>query len=245
MHVLGLGLHLLIAVLCAVHAVRSRQESYWLFILFLFPLVGSLVYVIAILLPDLAQRRGMRRVVRHVRSVIDPTRDLRAAQEAFNAAPNVDNTLRLADTLVEAGQAGHAVPLYRSTLSGVHANDPDIEVRLARALLDSGQAGAACGLLEALIVRHPDFRSPEGHLTYARALAAEGRREDARSEFDALVEYSSGLEARAIYAEQLDQWGEQAAARRLREDGLREAERMPRSAQELNRHWIERLRRHA
>ncbi|HRQ65235.1 MAG TPA: tetratricopeptide repeat protein [Xanthomonadaceae bacterium] len=243
MHVLGLGLHLLIAVLCAVHAVRSRQEPYWLFVLFLFPLIGSVVYILAILLPDVSQRRGPRHAVRRLRHAIDPTRDLRTAQDSFHAAPTVENTLRFADALVARNQAAQAVPLYRSTLNGVHAHDPAIEVRLARALLESGQAASARELLETLIRRHPDFRSPEGHLTYARALAAEGQREAARNEFETLVGYSAGLEARAVYVEQLRDWGDHEAAQRLREEGLRAAQRMPRSAQEINRPWIERLQR--
>jgi len=39
----GLGLHVMIAVLCAIHAIRNRQQMYWIFILFAFPLLGSLV----------------------------------------------------------------------------------------------------------------------------------------------------------------------------------------------------------
>ena len=32
----GIGLHVILAVLCAIHAVRTRQNAYWLFILFAF-----------------------------------------------------------------------------------------------------------------------------------------------------------------------------------------------------------------
>lgn len=39
----GLGLHVILALICAVHAIRTRQNMYWLFILFGFPLLGSLV----------------------------------------------------------------------------------------------------------------------------------------------------------------------------------------------------------
>ncbi len=243
MHILGLGLHLLIAAFCAVHAIRSGQDRYWLFILFMFPLLGSLVYAIAILLPELSQSRGARRAVRGIRQAIDPTRELRAAQGAYSESPTVENMLRLADAQVEAGQPSQAVPLYQSALTGIYANDPKIEVRLARAYVESGHPGPARELLEALIRRHPGFRSPDGHLTYARALAALGEREAARHEFNALLGAMAGLQAHAVYAEQLQAWGEQAAARQVREEGLRHAQRMPRHARELNRAWIARLER--
>jgi hypothetical protein len=48
-------------------------------------------------------------------------------------------------------------------------------------------------------------------------VAEEGDRAKARNEFDTLVGYFSGFEARARYAEVLDGWGESEAAMRLRE----------------------------
>ncbi len=130
MHILGIGLHLLIAICCAVHAIRSGQDRYWLFILFMFPLLGSLVYAIAILLPEFSQSRGARRAVRGLRQAIDPTRELRTAQGAYSDSPTVENILRLADALTESGQARQAVPFYQSALTGIYAQDPKIEVRL-------------------------------------------------------------------------------------------------------------------
>ena len=44
----GLGLHVVLAIICAIHVVRSGQPLYWLFILFSFPLLGSLVYFLVI-----------------------------------------------------------------------------------------------------------------------------------------------------------------------------------------------------
>ena len=61
-------------------------------------------------------------------------------------------------------------------MRGVHSDDPDIQVKLARALLDNDQPGDARELLESLIRQRPDFKSPEGHLIYARAVAAGGDR---------------------------------------------------------------------
>ena len=40
----GLGLHLVVALFFAVHAVRTGREMYWLVILFSFPLLGSIAY---------------------------------------------------------------------------------------------------------------------------------------------------------------------------------------------------------
>mgnify|MGYP002140441361 CR=1 FL=1 len=46
----GVGLHILAAIFFAIHAVRRGRELYWLLILFMFPLFGSVVYFFAIYL---------------------------------------------------------------------------------------------------------------------------------------------------------------------------------------------------
>ena len=43
----GLGLHFLIALFFAIHALRNGRQMYWLLILFSFPLLGSLAYFVA------------------------------------------------------------------------------------------------------------------------------------------------------------------------------------------------------
>ena len=52
MEIFGIGIHILVAIFFAVHAVRNGQPIYWLLILFMFPLIGSVVYFIAIYLPS-------------------------------------------------------------------------------------------------------------------------------------------------------------------------------------------------
>jgi hypothetical protein len=238
-----LGLHIVVALFFAVHAVRSGQDRYWLFILFAFPGLGSVVYAIAIWLPELRHSHGGRQWMQGARRLIDPTRELRAAQDAFDLTATTDNRLRLADALVEIGRAGEAVTHYQCALRGIHADDPDVQVRLARALLDAGQPTQARDLLDGLIQRRPDFRSPTGHLIYARAVAAEGDRAKARSEFDTLVGYFSGFEARARYAETLEGWGEHDAALRLRDESLLQARRLPAHSRRMNQQWLQRLKR--
>ena len=51
MPIVGLGLHFLIALFFAVHALCNGRQMYWLLILFAFPLLGSLAYFIVEYLP--------------------------------------------------------------------------------------------------------------------------------------------------------------------------------------------------
>jgi len=242
MPIMGLGLHVILAIFFALHAVRTGQDRYWLFILFAFPGLGSLVYAVAIWLPELRHSRHGHALVRGVKQALDPTRELRAAQEAFETTANIDNRLRLADALLAAHRASEAVPQYQAALRGIHSDEPDIQVRLARALLEAGHATAARELLDELIRKRPDFRSQDGHITYARAVAAEGNRDKAREEFDVLIGYASGFEAHVRYAETLQAWGETDRARGLCEQALSRGKRMPGFARRLNKPELDRLK---
>ncbi|WP_363799277.1 tetratricopeptide repeat protein [Lysobacter firmicutimachus] len=239
---LGMGVHVAVALYFAVHAVRSGQDRYWLMVLFMFPLLGSVVYAFAVWLPEQRHSRHGRALAGNVRRLLDPDRALREAQDAFDTAATTEHRLRLADALLDAGRAGDALAHYRGALSGIHRDDPDIQVRLARALLESGEAAQARQLLDALIARRPDYRSADGHLIYARAVAATGDRAKARQEFDALTGYSSGFQAHAHYAQCLADWGENGCARELCARTLARAQRLPAHVRRLHKPDLDRLR---
>lgn len=245
MPILGLGLHVIVAILCAVHVLRTNQERGWLFVLFFFPLVGSIIYALAVFLPEMSRSRRGRRVVRGLRDTLNPGRELRDAQAEFEHSATIANRIRVADALHGAARHADAIAAYREALRGVHSDDPHIQVKLARALLDNDEAAAARDLLEKLIAQQPDFKSPEGHLIYARAMAACGDRARAREEFDALIGYFAGIEARVRYIEVLEGWHEQAAATALVEESLRHIKHMPAGSRRLNHEWIRELKQAA
>jgi hypothetical protein len=237
----AVGLHFIVAIFFASHVLRIGQDRYWLWILLGFPGIGSLVYAITVWLPMLRNTREGHQLVRGARRLLDPQRELREAQEALDVAATADNRLRLAEALLEAGRPDEAVRQYQAVLTGVHAGDPHVRVRLAHAMLDADQAAAARAELEALIAATPDFKSPEGHLVYARALAALDERTKAREEFEVLVGYFAGLEARARYAEALLAWNDGARLRELLAESERIVKRMPGATRAINREWIDRI----
>ncbi|KFN42274.1 tetratricopeptide repeat protein [Arenimonas oryziterrae] len=243
MPIAGLGLHIIIAIFFATHAIRSGQDRYWLWILFMFPGLGSLVYALTIWLPDARHSRQGQQVVRGVRRILDPSRELREAQEQLDIAATPEHRLRLADALLGAGRASESVVQFQAVLSGIYAKDAAITVRYAEALLEAGKAGEARTTLETLISEQPGFKSSDGHLIYARALAALDERVKAREEFEVLVGYFGGLEARARYAGVLQAWGDRERARALLDESLTLAKRMPGYARDLNKPWLAELKR--
>ncbi|WP_418131722.1 hypothetical protein ABL849_13930 [Variovorax sp. 375MFSha3.1] len=238
---LGLGLHVLIALFFAVHAMRHGKQMYWLLILFSFPLLGSIVYFVVEYLPASRMQRTAGKVANAAIGFIDPEREYRAAAEAYDLAPTAQNKLRLAKAALDRGQASDAVGHYRDALKGPLASDPELQFGLASALLAAGGATAGRDALQALHTlrsTRDDYRKDEVAVLTARALAADGQQAEARQAFeDALGRYNT-IEARARYIAWLAQQGDTAGAQRQWDELQQAARHWNSHARSVNRVWM-------
>jgi len=238
---IGLGLHVLIALFFAVHAVRSGQQMYWLIILFSFPLLGSIVYFLAIYLPNSRLDHGARKVVAAAARSLDPTRELREARAAFDYTPTAQNQMRLASALLDAGSADEAATNYEACLKGPFASDLEIKFCAGRAFVESGRHARAVAHLEEIRALNAGFRAEQISLLLARALGGAGRAVDAKAEFESAVSRFGSFEAHAEYAIWAAGTGEHTAAARLKAEIDAIMGRWNRHTRELNLPVVRRL----
>lgn len=234
----ALIISLIIQVTLIVHCIRSGRNMLWILAIALLPAAGSIAYVIVELLPSLFRGRGTQRALRGMRQALDPGEELRRYQIEVRRTGDVASRQHYADALVRHGRAAEAIEVYRQALSGIYASDPNLLFGLARAQFESGAAGAARATLEQLTARNPDFRSPDAHLLYARALEAEGNRERALQEFAAVTSYYAGAEAPLRYAQLLRSAGQHEEARRVLKELLEHARLAPRYYRRMQREWL-------
>jgi hypothetical protein len=204
MPILGLGLHLIVAIFFAVHAVRTGRQMVWLLILFSFPLLGSIVYFAAVFLPHSRLERQARVAGHALQKKLDPGRDVRAAREAFDLTPTAHNQMRLAAALLAAGQTAEAVAQYDACLQGPFAGDTEVILGAARAKAAHGQPEAAIALLGPLQAKQPasvpNYRPEEVGLVLGRAYLATGQQNEAGAQFRTVVERFGSIEARVELA---------------------------------------------
>jgi len=123
MPILG-GLHLIIAIGLAIHAMRTGRPYYWLFILLFVPALGS------------------------IGDLLDPDREWRRRSEAVALTGSVQAKRDLADECERKGMWEDAIKLYRESAQGMFAEDPAILFGLARAQLGAGDGPGAQATLE-------------------------------------------------------------------------------------------------
>ncbi len=221
-----------------VHVLRTGRNMYWVFILIIAPGIGGLAYLVVELMPDLMHSWRARRALRTVRKTLDPGADLRQRQRQHRLSGSVDAARHLAGELIASGRYAEAIQHYESALTGLYEHDPDLMLGLAIAQFSDERFEEARDTLDLLREKNPDFKSPEGHLLYARATEACGDDVKALEEYKAVAAYFAGAEARVRYGQILERLGDDDAARAEYEEIINVAELAPRHYRKAQREWI-------
>ena len=200
---LYLILSVVISAILIIHVIKTGRSQIWIMVLAFLPLAGAIAYIAVELLPDLFRSRTARRTARGFKKAIDPGADLRRFENEARIGANVASRQRYAEELTRHGKYDEAIAQYRSALTGLYEHDPNLMLGIARAQFGKGDPAAARATLDDLIRLNPDFKSPEGHLLYARALEDEGNTDKALDEYKVLAPAYPGAEAAVRYAQLL------------------------------------------
>jgi hypothetical protein len=226
---------LLIQATLIIHVIRTGRPSWWIFLILFAPGIGSGIYILLEILPSAGLFPALRKAEQKVIKTLDPTRELRAAQEAFDLAPTIGNRMRLAEASANMGDWAGAEILYRDSLAGQFSEDPAALIGHARALVELGRAQEALDRVNQLRVLGRE--GPNEALIFARAAEALGQNEDAAEAYAFAAPRIPTLEAQARYVRFLRLAGKDVdATRELQEFDARLA-RVPRHFQADARRW--------
>lgn len=206
------GLSLAFSVSLCVHAYRTGQDSFWIWIILMAQPLGGVVYLLAVVLPQAAGGSTARRLGAAARTAIDPTRAYREAQAAVEDSPTVGNRMRLAAAAAGLGRHDEAEALYHAAAQGIHEDDPALLMGRAQALVELGRNEEALVVLKALGDTGEKGRTAQAALAMGRAYHALGRFAEADTAYEWASGRFPGLEAIARYAIFLEETGRHAEA---------------------------------
>ncbi|HTT42472.1 MAG TPA: tetratricopeptide repeat protein [Steroidobacteraceae bacterium] len=232
---------LLIQAAFIIHVIKTGRNTLWIWVLIIpgLALAGILAYVVVEILPQLLRSRTAQRTARGLRKAMDPTRELRRYESEARLGGNVASRQRYAEELARHARYEDAIAQYRQALSGLYEHDPNLMLGLAQAQFGKGDAAGARATLDELIRLNPDFRSPAGHLLYARALEAEGNVSKALEEYRVVAGSFPGAEAAVRYAQLLQAQGRREEARQVAQELLQQARIAPGHYRRAQREWLE------
>jgi hypothetical protein len=237
MPVIG-GVVLLIQLCFAYHALKTGRPYWWLFVIMGFPVMGCVLYYFIEVFPNSRESRKAEKAARAVARAWDPERTLREKVADLEGCGSVENRVQLARSCMNHRMYADAATLYRSCLSGVYENDPEIRFGLADAHLHNGAFSLALELAAKLRASHPSFRKAEVVMVHAKALDGAGRLEEALAEYKLLADIYPGEEGRWRYAELLSRMNRTPEAREVMERMLRNSQRMPDHYRDAQGEWL-------
>jgi hypothetical protein len=226
-----------------IHVIKTGRNQIWIWVLALLSYAGILAYIAVELVPDLFRSRAAQRTARGFKNAMDPTADLRRYENEARLGSNVASLQRYAEELSRHGRHDEAIAQYRAALTGLYAHDPNLMLGVAQAQFAKGDPAAARTTLDELIRLNPDFRSPQGHLLYARALEAEGNIQKALEEYQALAPSYPGAEAAVRYAQLLQSQGRREQAQKVARELLDQARIAPPHYRKAQKSWLDAAQR--
>jgi hypothetical protein len=234
-----LVLSIIVQVLLIVHCIKTGRNTIWIWVLALLSYAGIIAYVAVELIPDVLGSRTARRAGRNVKKVLDPNADLRRYENEARVGGNVASLQRYAAELTRQGRYDEAISQYRKALTGLYEHDPNIMLGIAQAQFAKDDPSAARQTLDDLIRLNPDFRSPDGHLLYARSLEGEGNVAKALEEYKVLATSYPGAEAGARYAQLLKSQGHADEARKVAHELLEASRIAPAHYRRAQKEWLD------
>lgn len=231
--ILGYGL----AIALCFHVVRSGQNNYWLWILLMFPGLGSLVYILVIMVPEAMGGSTARRLESQARKALDPMKDYRAAKILVEDSPTVGNQMRLAHAAFDLGRFEEAEQLFAAAASGIHDEDPALLMGRAQSLVELHRYDEALVVLHKLGETGEKGRTAQAALAMGRAYQGLGRYQEADTAYEWAAPRFAGLEAIARYAAFLAETGRVAEAKEAMADIEKRAARAKVHFRKEARYW--------
>lgn len=229
---------LLLDITLIYHASRTGRLQPWAFIILIVPLLGAFAYIAVELIPEWLGSADAQRARHYISRKVDPDKRYRELADRLDRSDTVANRDALAVECMNLARFDEAVRHYDHIASLPMGHEPAYALRKAQAEFGRNRPSAALAALDDLQKRWPDYRSGDGHLLYARALAEVGRIDEALDEYHAVAAYYPGAEARVRYGMLLHIVGRSAEGRVVLNELLLQMKRAPKYLRQAQAEWL-------
>ena len=242
---MGIGFVLLIDLAFAWHIIRTGRSPLWIMAIALGQAIGWIAYIVFAILPDMARSNSARRLADNVVNLADPGRGYREKLRDVEQVGSVDSKRALAEECIRMGRFSDAVELYEVAMQGpLGGSDPTLLKGLARAKLLSGDGAASEAWFVKLKEIDPAAFDADAELDYARALALQGKNDEAVAQYEKVVTRYPGEEARARFGLLLESLGQHARAQALFQEIIKSVKGAPGYYRSRQREWTSIARSH-
>jgi hypothetical protein len=113
-------------VFCCYHAYKNRSEIYWYAIIFLLPVIGSLIYLFMKVFTD----KEALVIGEEITTAMIPSKRIKDLNEKVKFADTFSNRVALADAYFNKEEYQNALDNYQTVLDGAHKNDAYVQEQM-------------------------------------------------------------------------------------------------------------------
>jgi hypothetical protein len=146
-------------IACVIHVLRTGRPYWWIWIVFVVPVIGLAAYLYLEVRPSLG-KQWLPNLLWKLKS---PGQRIALLESQLEESSTVRNRLALADELDAAGQYNRECEVLSDGLRGAFKDDPTLLMRLSAAHLEAGRTDDAARFL----AQATPERSPDSQLQYA------------------------------------------------------------------------------
>jgi hypothetical protein len=195
---------IILEAVCIYHAYRNNAEQRWYWFIFLFPVIGCLIY----LYHHFFNRNTIANIAEGVKVVVNSNHRIDELEKAVKVTENVTNRLNLADAYVENNRFDEAIDLYLQTLNGFMEDDPLIRMKLLNAFYLKKDYSSAIDL-GLKLEKEKSFLDSEQRISFAWALHYSGQTEAAAKLFELMDKSFTNYLQRVEYCKFLKETNQQ------------------------------------
>lgn len=105
---------------CLFHVYKSKNDNYWYFVIFLVPIIGSLIY----LFTQIINKRNIENITDNFISIINPKKKIRDLEKQLSFSNTFQNNINLANAHKENQDYLKAISYYENAMVGKFKDHP-------------------------------------------------------------------------------------------------------------------------
>ena len=181
---------------CIYHAYTNNKETYWYFIIFFIPVLGSILYLIL----RVFNKEDYSKVQDGVVAVLNPTKKVKELKKKLEFSETFQNKVNLADAYLEMNDYQNAIALYEDAKKSLFSHDAYVTENLMLAYFKLNNYKKVIECYKELQEGKEKIKA-SSQAQYAIALDKLGQAELAEATFKKLNHNFSNYQERLLFAE--------------------------------------------
>lgn len=223
---------------CIYHAIKNRNNYYWIFLILFLPAIGAIIYLVT----QVYNKNDANKIQQEITSILVPTKKVNDLEKQLAFSETYQNRVNLADAYLEMKDYGNAITHYEVAIKDKSQKGLHETKQLVKAYYGLQDYKKVINYAEK-IKSEPEFENSKAQFIYGLALEQEEHIEAAEITLRKIDLRYSNYEERLILAQFLLNHNKREEAKAILNDILLESQNMTKPNKKLYRTTIQEVQK--